>query len=311
MELPDIDELWNYKDPRATELAIREVLTRARLSGNRDYHAQLLTQLARCQVLQRRYEDGLATLDEVALFLSDDTPTATVRYLLERGRAWNDTNQTEEAKSAFERAFHLAVEQRLDTLAIDAAHMLGVMRPFDEAAQWNRRAIELAERSSQSPAWRWIGTLFLNLGWNYQQLGEYGAAEQAFTQAMRAHDAAGNTERARVARLGVAKNLRLQGDAPAALVALERLLVEMQAAGEPDGYAQEEVAECLLVAGRDEEAKPFFANAFALLSRDTWFPPNEAHRLGRLKELSGSTANSVRQLRTTGSTSAPDEASRS
>jgi tetratricopeptide (TPR) repeat protein len=285
MDLPDIDSLWNYGDPQATELTFQEILPQARLDGNRDYLAQLLTQVARSQVLQRRYEEGLATLDEVVPLLSDDTPMARVRYLLERGRVWNDTGQTEEAKSAFQEAHHLALQHGLDTLAVDAAHMLGVMTPFDEAADWNRRALALAESSQESAARRWIGTLYANLGGNCQQLGDYGAAEQAFTQAIIAHELAGHAERARWARLGMAKNLRLRGDASSALALMQRLLVEMQAAGEPDGYAQEEVAECLLALGREEEASPFFANAYALLSRCAWFPPQEAHRLQRLKEL--------------------------
>src|SRR5438552_1713469 len=90
--LPDIDVLWNYGDPAATEAAMRRILPAAHREGSDDYRAQLLTQIARCQVLQRRFDDGHATLDEAFRLLSEQTPIASIRYRLERGRAWNDVD---------------------------------------------------------------------------------------------------------------------------------------------------------------------------------------------------------------------------
>src|SRR5262245_43745463 len=169
MNLPDIDSLWNYSDPTASEPAFLAALGEARAAGDRDYLAQLLTQLARSQVLQRRYEEGHTTLDAAERLLSDQTPVANIRYLLERGRAWNDTGRAAEAKRVFGEAYWLAVEQSLDALAVDAAHMLGVMEPIKEAVHWNQIAIELAQSSQEPLARRWLGTLHINLGSNYQQ----------------------------------------------------------------------------------------------------------------------------------------------
>jgi hypothetical protein len=55
--------------------------------------------------------------------------------------------------------------------------------------------------------------------------------------------------------------------------------------GETDGYVFEEIAECLLALGRDDEARPSFARAYELLSRD----PDEVDpvRLERLRALGG------------------------
>jgi NADPH2:quinone reductase len=44
--LPVIDSLWNYGDPAATEEKFRAILSEA-AAGDPDYHAQLLTQIAR------------------------------------------------------------------------------------------------------------------------------------------------------------------------------------------------------------------------------------------------------------------------
>ena len=53
-----------------------------------------------------------------------------------------------------------------------------------------------------------------------------------------------------------------------------------------DGYAYEEVGECLLLQLQAEEAKPYFAKAHALLSADEWLVANEPARLERLQSLS-------------------------
>jgi tetratricopeptide (TPR) repeat protein len=285
--LPDIDSLWTYDDPAAAERTFEGLLARAREAGNDDYLAQLLTQLARAQVLQRRYETGHATLDQAAQLLSEQTPTANVRHLLERGRAWNDSGRPEDAKRAFVQAHRLAVDGQMDVLAVDAAHMLGVMEPFDEAARWNLHAIEIAEGSQEARARSWIGTLFINLGWNYQRLGDYAASERSFMQAVPVLEKDGKLARARVARLCMAKNQRLRGDAAGALAVQERLLHEISAAEEHDGYVLEEIAECLLMLGRSDEAKVHFGRAYQSLSTYAWFPPNEAARLDRLKQLGG------------------------
>jgi hypothetical protein len=80
---------------------------------------------------------------------------------------------------------------------------------------------------------------------------------------------------------------RLLGRAEEALAVQRELHEELKNAGEPDGYVFEELGECLLALGRGAEAKPYFARAFELLSKDPWFPPNESKRLERMKELGG------------------------
>src|SRR5688500_531281 len=82
-DLPDFDKLWDYNDPAATEQKFRALLPQAEASGDPSYRAQLLTQVARAQGLQRKFDDAHATLDQVVQ-VDDSLPR--VRYLLERGR---------------------------------------------------------------------------------------------------------------------------------------------------------------------------------------------------------------------------------
>ena len=58
------------------------------------------------------------------------------------------------------------------------------------------------------------------------------------------------------------------------------------ALGSVDGYVFEEIAENLAALNRLDEARPYFAQAVAVLSQDDWFVQHEAERLAHLKSHS-------------------------
>ncbi len=284
--LPDFDTLWDYSQPRESEERFRELLPAARASGDRGYHLQLLTQIARAQGLSRQFDAAHATLEHVREAMTDELKTVRVRYLLERGRCFKDTGKLERAREGFLRAWELGQAERLDGYAVDAAHMLGIVeRPASEAMQWNLRAVEYAKGSNDPDARRWLATLQNNIGWTYHAMGDYAAALDVFEDALRLRQVQGKPGPIRVARWCVAKMQRLLGRASEALVVQESLLGECERAREPDGYVHEEVAECLLALGRRALAAPHFARAHQLLASDPGFPKEEAARLGRMKEL--------------------------
>ncbi|HEX6385768.1 MAG TPA: hypothetical protein VF177_13945, partial [Anaerolineae bacterium] len=64
MTLPDFDQLWDYSQPASTEERFRELLPAAEAAGDDSYLAQLLTQIARAQGLQRQFAAAHETLDE-------------------------------------------------------------------------------------------------------------------------------------------------------------------------------------------------------------------------------------------------------
>src|SRR4051812_10400481 len=189
--LPDIGGLWTYSDPAGTEARFRDVLPRAEAASATDptaraYHLELLTQLARALCLQRRYDETHAALDRVEQALAAagaaDLPRVRVRYCLERGRTFNDTRRFDEAKACFREAGDAARAHRLDFLAVDAAHMFGVMDPPDEAVAWNLTALDYAAASPDPKARRWEGTLRNNLGWTYHKVGRYEDALRLFRE---------------------------------------------------------------------------------------------------------------------------------
>jgi len=285
-DLPNFDSLWNYAEPKETERKFRALLPVAEASGDRSYRLQLLTQIARCQGLQQNFDEAHATLDEVEKEVDDDLPIATVRYLLERGRVLNSSGNPEESKPYFLRAWKQGEEAGLDFHAVDAAHMLGIVEPAEEALRWNERAIARAESSEDPRARRWIGALTNNTGWTYHDNGDYETALGLFERNVRWHTEMNTTEGLMIAKWCVARTLRSLGRIEEALQAQRTLAEERIDRGlPPSGYVAEELGECLLATGKAEEATEHFAQAYTLLSNDPWLATNEPERLARLNAL--------------------------
>jgi tetratricopeptide (TPR) repeat protein len=284
---PDFDRLWDYGNPAKTETAFRELLPQAREGGDRSYLAQLLSQIARAQGLQSRFEAAHRTLDEAEALLTPELKTARVRCLLERGRVRNSGKQEDRGRSLFLQAWEQAKAAGEDFHAVDAAHMLGIVCPPDEALEWNRKASEYAERAQDARARKWLGALYNNIGWTYFDKKDYPAALDYLRKALDWYTEQKAPKPIFIAKWSVAKVRRVLGQVPDALAVQEALREEMEKCGTPDGYVYEELGECLLALGKAEEAKPRFARAYELLSQDDYLVKNEAERLARLKKLGG------------------------
>ncbi len=284
-ELTDFDALWNYDDPAATEAAFHPFLAAAQPGSG--YHIELLTQLARAQGLQRRFEDAHATLDEAEALLAAGTAgaRARIRYLLERGRVFNSSKQKDRAVPLFREAWEAAQAAGEDFYAVDAAHMLGIAEPPARQTEWHLKAIALAEQSSQPRARNWLGSLYNNLGWTLHDQGHHADALDLFERGLAFRRERGQANETRIAQWTVGRALRSLGRVEEALAIQRDLLAEHTLNGSTDGYVFEELGECLLLLGRPDEAQPFFAQAHAELSADPWLAENEGERLGRLKEL--------------------------
>ena len=98
--LAKFDELWDYGDPAATEAKFRALLPEAESGGDASLHAQLLSQIARTEGLQRRFEEADSTLLRAEALLTADMPLAQARVLLERGRLLNSSGESGESARA-------------------------------------------------------------------------------------------------------------------------------------------------------------------------------------------------------------------
>jgi tetratricopeptide (TPR) repeat protein len=278
------DELWNFDDPAASEQRLREFLPRVTEPAQR---LELKTQIARSLGLQRKFDDAHALLDEVERELRPDMHVARVRSLLERGRVFNSSGKPDWSKPVFLEAVDVGAQHRLDGYVVDALHMLGIVEPEPSAQlDWNFRAMQLAESSADPGARLWLASLYNNIGWTYYDQKRYDDALAVFRKAIPLREQAGKPGPLRIAHYCVGKTLRAMEKLDEALSIQLRLHDEAQRAGDAGGYVREEIAECLLALGRADEARPHFAGAYELLSKDAWLVNAERARLERLRELS-------------------------
>lgn len=284
--LPEIEQLWNYNRPAETEQRFRKLLPDAEAEGNQPYCLELLTQIARCEGLQRRFADAHETLDTVAPLLAEAPSRPRLRYLLERGRVFNSSGSPAEAHPLFVKAWEEGSLAGEDDLAVDAAHMVAIVEQGEEALAWNEKAYQLAQQSKNPTARRWIGSLTNNIGWTWHTMGNYDQALNYFQQNVEWHKEMGSGEGLMIAQWCVARTLRSLGQTEDALLMQQQLQQDRTERGlAPDGYVFEELGECLLALDRGDEAREYFAGAYQLLSQDPWMQANEGTRLQRLQQL--------------------------
>ncbi|HZT95329.1 MAG TPA: tetratricopeptide repeat protein, partial [Chloroflexota bacterium] len=175
---------WEIDLPAEAESRFRDALPGAEAAGDDVYLAELLTQLARTQSLQGRFEEAHALLDRVEGLLIDGMARPRIRLLLERGRTLNSSGAAAEAQPLFLEAYLLGTDSGEEYLAVDALHMLAIVSPPPDQIDWARRGIEMAETSEDPQTRRWLGALYNNLGWTYHDLGQYEAALECFRRAL-------------------------------------------------------------------------------------------------------------------------------
>jgi tetratricopeptide (TPR) repeat protein len=156
-----------------------------------------------------------------------------------------------------------------------------------DALTWNERALAMAESSSDPEARSWRASLLNNLAWTHHDAKEYDKALELFQRALAARREMGDERNTREARWSVARALRSLGRLDEALKEQVALEQEGEKAGQPDGFVFEELGEILYAQGKKDEAKPWFAKAYAELSADPYIRNNETARMARLLELGG------------------------
>lgn len=279
---PDFLKLWDFSNPAGTETRFLELLPEAEKSGDTVNRLQLLTQIARTQGLQGKFDEAHYTLDGVARELDaneslEGIAIAKTRYALERGRLFNSSGKPSDAMPCFEDAMRVAREAKLARLEVDAIHMLAIAAPTAEARiNWGLQA---AARARELNEIGWLTAIYNNLGEEYRAVKRYDEALKCFQALIESQRSLGK-QVDRYARVDEAKMLRLTGKPEESLARMHELEKELH---EEDGFVFEEIAESLLAMNRDTE--PYFAKAFAKLRDVAWLCKYEPERLERLKQL--------------------------
>lgn len=267
----DLDALWDYSQPALSE----QRFVAAMQGASADDRLILQTQIARSHGIRRDFAKAREVLAGAEPALPGASAEVRVRYWLELGRTRISTVHTREqrtaealksARDAFMRAHALAVDVRLDGLAIDALHMMVVVDDApDQQLAWNRQALALLERSDQPEAKRWEGSLRNNVGHALRLKGDHDAALEQFRLSRAAHERAGRTKSMRVADWMIARTWRDQrryAEAIALQLELERA---WDADGEPDRYVFEELEWLYRATGDVARARHYAARRAALV----------------------------------------------
>lgn len=243
----DVDALWNYADPAASEARFREALAAA--SG--DDALVLRTQIARTMGLRGRFDDAHRELDAIEPALATAGVAPRVRAWLERGRTLRSSGKPLEGRPLFMRAFVTADAARLEALAADALHMLALAEPaLDDRIAWNRRTVDYARRASDPRAQGWQAAALNNIGSDLREAGRLEDSLASFREAHVAYERSGRPQGRFMARWQVANVLRLLGRVDEALAMQTALERDTVAAGAPDPYVYDELA--LLQAARGQ-----------------------------------------------------------
>ena len=288
--LPNFDAMWDYQHPDSTEIVFTEILKGLTDSTESSYdivyHAELLTQIARTQGLQRKFTQAHATLDSVKSMLNDNMKIAFMRYLLERGRVFNSSGEKEVSIPLFLKAYEYGTENNFDFYTLDAAHMLGIVEPPEKQLEWNLKALKIAEETSDTNCKGWLAPLYNNIGWTFNDLAEYDQALIYFQKGYERRIEIGDERGTRIAKWTVGRCLRSLGQIDEALKLLKEIQTELEEKDLPkDGYVFEELAELYSLKGNKKLAKINFKLAYEELSKDAWISANQPERISRLKEL--------------------------
>jgi tetratricopeptide (TPR) repeat protein len=273
--------LWDFDDLDVTDQRFREQLTREDSDAGR---AEVLTQLARIHGLQGDFDAGDDLIDDATLLAGSST-VARARIDLERGRLRRSSGDRESALPLFESAFAIALEAEQEFVAADAAHM-AALAASDRAGlvAWTERGVALAEEHVEASYW--LGPLLNNLGWEHYEAGEYARALDAFERALAARERTPeNPEPIALARYAVGKALRGLGRSEEAIPLLEKAVAWAEAAGRPDGWYHEELAEEYAAVGRLDDAGEQARRAIPLLKADDPSFADDSERRARLEAL--------------------------
>lgn len=271
-----LSSLFDFGDPEASGDRFADLAS----AGSGRFSAIAATQWARTLGLRGEFDAARTVLESV----DGSDPVVRGWGALERGRVANSAGEPGRGRLHFDEALALGREHGDDGLAVDASHMIGIVGTPEEQVRFSELGLELAEPSTDPRARSLVGALLNNLG---VSLGE----QDRWADALAIHERAvtWRTERGAegplaVARWQHARALRAVGRIE------EALAVQMSLDAEADPYVAEERGECLLLLGRPDEARPWFALAARGLADDGWTAANEPDRLARLQQLAAGTA---------------------
>ena len=183
------DDLFKARSyAEATEKYL-EAVPAAEEEGEEVTLVEALSQAARGYLAQGKKEEGRPWLERAETVASDKEPKGWSRYIGVKGRfEWKD-DKLQEATATFTDMYDYCLRHKLHERAVDAAHMVAITAGHEEQIVWARKGIEAAEAGKLDG---WLGPLWNNLGWTYDEMGQFQESLEALKKAREYHHKVGD-----------------------------------------------------------------------------------------------------------------------
>lgn len=296
--LDDFDELFTG-NPVDIVKNMTALLPSAEKRDDKSIYLQILSQIALAQAMQKNFDLAHQTLDKANVLLEPRYELAQIRLLLERGRVYHQSGNTDKALPLFIESYEKAkLNKDFDFHTVNAAHMVAIVaNDVDDKIKWNKVAIALAEKTDDKRCQTWLGPIHNNLAQNYIEAEKYTEALESFKKCKNYAEERGDPIVIRGASWGIARSLRSLNQLEKALEVQKDLLIQYEDISRKNslpielvrtgrGLVYEELAEIYLAKNSKEQSKKYAMLAYDDLSKDPWMEKLYPERLERMKELS-------------------------
>ena len=190
----------------------------AETEGHTSNHVEALAQVARAYSIRNLGEEGKPWLERAAALASSDEPRGWSRYLLVKGVYQREEDNRESATATFENLYNYCLIHDLHRRAVNAAHMLAIAAEPEAQINWGLKGIRAAEAGGFD---EWLGPLWNNLGWTYEDLGRNDESLDALIKAREYHWKGGSDHAKLVADWSVGHACRMVGELKQAATRME------------------------------------------------------------------------------------------
>jgi len=274
------DSLFQVGDFEKAMTGYEEAAMAAEKANSKDVLTEAYSQIARCHLKLERLDSGKEWLARAGKIADKKQATGWSRFLGVRGRfewreAASETHEpapvVDKAATTFREMYAYCMLHDLHERAIDAANMLSIVGPPSEKIDWGLKGIKAAEDGALES---WLGPLWNNLGWNYDEIGEYDRALEALKKAREYHYKSERAIPRLVADWSVCVQLRKTGQIDSARAIMVGVLSKAESlyADQPTsehsewvGLSHREMGEIELASAGDKKALEAFRKAKAKL----------------------------------------------
>lgn len=244
---------------------------------------EALSMTARSYLIRGEGGQGRPWIERAARLAKPNEPKGWSRFLGVRGRfEWQDQKDNAKATATFKEMYDYCLQHKLYSRAIDAAHMVAITGGPEEQITWAYKGIEAAEASGDTG---WLGPLWNNLGWVYNERKQYDKSLEALLKAREYHHKGKNELPKLIADIFVARAYRMVGNIDEAekWTAKSHEWAKRLHAQDPEnsdynerlGNTHEELGDIAIARDRREEGLAHFRTARTLLIKagvEKWGP---------------------------------------